>query len=81
MATIELRTPMNVAGKFYVDDSCIDCMVCKDMAPNNFSLDSNTETYYVSRQPETQQELDDVTDAMDSCPCSAIGDDGERVPA
>jgi ferredoxin len=77
MANIQFRNVMNVAGRFYVDDACIDCMICKDMAPNNFELDSASETYYVSRQPETQQELDDVIDAMESCPSAAIGDDGQ----
>ena len=27
----------NISGKFYVDDECIDCELCRETAPANFT--------------------------------------------
>lgn len=36
MALIERRLPENVDGEFFVDDSCIDCDACRQIAPETF---------------------------------------------
>jgi ferredoxin len=37
MADIANRYENNVAGKYYVDNQCIDCDLCRETAPNNFT--------------------------------------------
>jgi len=68
------NTP-NVEGKFYVDSQCIDCNVCREVAPNNFSRDDDEGYSYVSKQPENAEEEAQCQEAIDSCPVEAIGDD------
>jgi ferredoxin len=49
------RVPLNVPGKFFVDDQCLDCDLCRDIAPNNFSRDDARGVAYVSRQPSRRR--------------------------
>ena len=49
MATITDRLPINVAGRFYVDSSCIDCDQCRTEAPEFFGRDADSGTSYVKR--------------------------------
>lgn len=63
----------NVAGKFYVDDTCIGCGLCTTTAPENFALSGDKA--YVSKQPETPEEDAAATDALEACPVQAIGND------
>ena len=37
MADIANKYSENVPGKFYVDDQCIDCDLCRETAPANFT--------------------------------------------
>jgi hypothetical protein len=37
MADIANKYAENVSGKFYVDDQCIDCDLCRETAPVNFT--------------------------------------------
>jgi ferredoxin len=37
MADIANKYAENVSGKFYVDDQCIDCDLCRETAPANFT--------------------------------------------
>ena len=37
MADREDKNPENVSGKFYVDSQCIDCDLCRETAPANFT--------------------------------------------
>ena len=36
MALLERRVDENVDGDFFVDDSCIDCDACRQIAPATF---------------------------------------------
>jgi ferredoxin len=36
MADTANKYPENVAGKYYVDNQCIDCDLCRETAPDNF---------------------------------------------
>ena len=36
MADAANKYPENVAGKYYVDNQCIDCDLCRETAPDNF---------------------------------------------
>jgi ferredoxin len=37
MADIAYKYAENVSGNFYVDDRCIDCDLCRETAPANFT--------------------------------------------
>jgi ferredoxin len=70
------RVKENVAGSFYVDSSCIDCDVCRDTAPENFTRSFKHGYSYVCKQPENQAEQAACEEALAVCPVTAIGDDG-----
>ena len=75
MARFEERVPENVPGEFYVDRSCIDCDLCRRIAPRTFT-DVGT-TSAVTRQPDPEDEDAEDTAralmALVACPVSAIG--------
>lgn len=76
MAEIEDKLPENVRGKYYVDDQCIDCDVCRDTSPANFTRQDENGYSYVYKQPETPEEEELCEEALMACPVEAIGDDG-----
>lgn len=76
MADKEAKQAENIAGKFYVDDQCIDCDVCRETAPKNFKRQEDNGYSYVYKQPENPDEETQCKEAMESCPVEAIGDDG-----
>ena len=61
MAIIADRLEYNVAGRFYVDSSCIDCDQCRVQAPDFFGRDPETGTSYVKRQPDTADDVAPVS--------------------
>ncbi len=74
MARLSDRLPENADGAWYVDDSCIDCGICREVAPTVFtSAQSRTEQSYVGRQPEGEAELRRAAMALVACPTSSIG--------
>lgn len=77
MADISEKASNNAPGKYYVTEECIDCNLCCDTAPANFSRDDDEGRSYVKQQPEDAAQEEACAEAMDSCPVSAIGDDGE----
>jgi len=66
----------NVGGKFYVDDQCIDCDLCRETAPANFKRNDDGGHSYVYKQVESPEEEALCQEAMDGCPVEAIGNDG-----
>ncbi len=76
MAEIQNKLPENISGKFYVDNQCIDCDVCRDTSPENFTRDDENGYSFVYKQPETPEEVELCEEARDACPVEAIGDDG-----
>jgi ferredoxin len=77
MADREDRNKENVTGKFYVDSQCIDCDLCRETAPKNFTRSDDEGYSYVYKQPETPEEEEQCREAMEGCPVEAIGEDGE----
>lgn len=77
MADAENRYSQNVTGRFYVDDQCIDCDLCRETAPANFKRDEDGGHSFVFKQPESPEEEALCKEAMEGCPVEAIGDDGE----
>lgn len=78
MAELEDRYEENVKGIFYVDSQCIDCDLCRETAPNNFTREEDGGYSYVYKQPENDEELALSREAMEGCPVEAIGDNGEE---
>ena len=76
MAELINRLPINVPGRYYVDDTCIDCDQCRATAPDFFARDHDSGLSYVHRQPITPQEIAEAEDALSSCPTESIGNDG-----
>ena len=76
MADVANKYPQNVAGKFYVDDQCIDCDLCRETAPANFTRDDDGGHSYLFKQPESAEEEALCKEAMEGCPVEAIGSDG-----
>lgn len=73
MADPELRWPDNVAGRFFVDQHCIDCDLCRTTAPENFERSGDGYSF-VARQPTTPHQLAACEQALRECPVEAIGD-------
>jgi ferredoxin len=67
----------NVPGKFYVDDQCIDCDLCRETAPDHFTRNENGGYSFLSKQPTSPEEEARCKEAMEGCPVEAIGNDGE----
>ncbi len=71
------RLPTNIAGPYYVDSRCIDCDICRSLAPGLFARDVDvTFLSFVHRQPVTPEEIELAEEALQSCPADAIGNDG-----
>ncbi len=68
MADVANKYPENAAGKFYVDEQCIDCDLCRETAPANFKRNDDGGHSYVYKQRF------DLT--CRRCPVEAIGNDG-----
>jgi ferredoxin len=81
MAVFANRYPENVAGKFYVDDQCIDCDLCRETAPDNFTRNEDGGYSYVYKQPTSPDEDALCKEAMEGCPVEAIGSDGVEASA
>tara|TARA_R110001583_G_scaffold30585_5_gene105653 strand:+ start:640 stop:876 length:237 start_codon:yes stop_codon:yes gene_type:complete len=76
MAELDARVPDNAAGKYFVDEDCIDCDACRENAPDNFTRNEDEGYSYVYKQPESDLELKECTEALKACPVDAIGDFG-----
>ena len=77
MADLIDKNPLNVSGKYYNDMTCIDCDLCREIAPQVFKRDDDEGLTYVWKQPVTKEEHTLAEEALASCPTETIGDDGE----
>lgn len=80
MPNIEDRLPQNAPGRFYVDSSCIDCDMCRGIAPDFFRRDDDIGQTIVFRQPVTDTDIQLCLEALVSCPTESIGQMEESVP-
>ncbi len=77
MADIDRKWLEGVAGRYFVDESCIDCDLCRITAPDNFTANEEKGHSYVYRQPRTKDEEALCSQALGECPVEAIGDGGD----
>jgi ferredoxin len=75
MADRVLKLPENVPGKFYVDSTCIDCELCRELAPRNFERNDADGRSYVATQPINADEEKACVEALYECPVEAIGNE------
>ena len=76
MAERNDRVPENIAGRFYVDSTCIDCDLCRETAPHNFKRSDSEHRSFVFHQPQGAAEESACRAALEECPVEAIGSDG-----
>lgn len=76
MANPNEKVSGNARGRFYVDESCIDCGQCPDTAPQFFARNDEEGFSYVFLQPQTEAEVSLAKEAMEGCPTESIGCDG-----
>lgn len=77
MADRTQRREGNVPGKFYIDQNCIGCGLCWITARDNIR-DDGSRRAVVFKQPQGEQELAEVYEAIGDCPEQSVGDDGEE---
>lgn len=71
MANAKNIVNQNVEGDFFVDQTCISCSNCRDMAPKNFA--EAGEYFAVFNQPQNEIQKSQSLDALVCCPVGAIG--------
>lgn len=76
MADPNDKVPGQASGRYYVDSQCIDCDLCRETSPANFTRNEEQAFSYVHKQPESPEEELLTKDAMQNCPVEAIGNDG-----
>lgn len=75
MANLSERLANNIAGKYYVDASCIDCDQCRAQAPEFFARSDDGFSYLI-RQPVTAEEVNLLEEIAAGCATASIGNDG-----
>jgi glyoxylase-like metal-dependent hydrolase (beta-lactamase superfamily II) len=72
MARVSARLPENAAGDLYVDDTCIDCALCRQLAPRVFHRSARGLSY-VHAQPSSDRDRGRSLMAVVACPTASIG--------
>jgi ferredoxin len=77
MADKTRKLAENVPGRYYVDETCIDCDLCRESAPASFRRQDKARRSYVAQQPGDPAEEAACLAALEECPVEAIGNDGD----
>lgn len=75
MADPTRKVPENVRGRFYVDATCIDCELCRELAPESFTRQDEGGYSFVVCQPASEAAEEACWEALAECPVEAIGCD------
>jgi ferredoxin len=81
MAEKSLRLPQNSVGRFYIDSTCCDCDLCRQIAPDVFQRNDEIGSSFVAHQPSSPEGIALAQEAVESCPTESIGNDGPPVLA
>lgn len=73
MADFTLTVPENISGKYFIDEECIDCRLCRDISPSVFFRNDTKGYHFVGKQPDTHYEEKQAQEALESCPVESIG--------
>src|SRR5689334_23115134 len=79
MADWAHRLPENVEGPFFVDNTCIDCDTCRQIAPATFG--ETGDFSYVQLQPRDAGEQSAAFRALVACPTGSIGTSADKCGA
>lgn len=71
MASLYRAYRENVGGNFFVDETCIDCDLCRQIAPSVFREDFGHSIVY--EQPESAADIQKAGMALVTCPTGSIG--------
>jgi glyoxylase-like metal-dependent hydrolase (beta-lactamase superfamily II)/ferredoxin len=71
MANFRKKVAESVEGEFFVDETCIDCDACRQLAPEVFA--EVGEFSYVYAQPRSAAQSRAAIRALLACPVGAIG--------
>ncbi|MGE0400730.1 MAG: MBL fold metallo-hydrolase [Kofleriaceae bacterium] len=63
----------NVDGDLFVDSSCIDCDLCRQLAPSTYARTDRHAQSFVAHQPANDAEQHRALLALITCPTSSIG--------
>src|SRR4051812_36147496 len=77
MARLERRLAENVDGEFFVDDSCIDCDACRQIAPETFRDHGGQSSVF--HQPVADVDQQRALMALVACPTASIGTVSHRT--
>jgi glyoxylase-like metal-dependent hydrolase (beta-lactamase superfamily II)/ferredoxin len=75
MANLARKLPENVDGDFFVDETCIDCDACRQIAPATFG--EGADYSYVREQPRSPADRRRTLQALLACPTGSIGCQGD----
>jgi glyoxylase-like metal-dependent hydrolase (beta-lactamase superfamily II)/ferredoxin len=78
MARLAARLVENAPGAFFVDESCIDCGACREIAPGTFGRSHRRGQSYVTEQPEAGDRELRALMALVACPTASIGTSPKR---
>jgi glyoxylase-like metal-dependent hydrolase (beta-lactamase superfamily II)/ferredoxin len=73
MARFADRLASNAPGDFFVDTSCIDCDLCRQIAPATFAADPRAGQSRVHTQPTDDAGRHRALMALVTCPTASIG--------
>ncbi|CAN5664039.1 ferredoxin [soil metagenome] len=79
MADRTRKVPENVPGRYYVEETCIDCELCRETAPVQFARQDHRGYSFVARQPTDPADEAACLAALEECPVEAIGNDGPEA--
>lgn len=72
LAPLPAKFAENAPGRYSVNIECIDCDLCRQIAPANFVREKVKGHSYVAVQPENAREEAQCRDALEACPVGAI---------
>ena len=58
--------------EFRVEDGCIRCGACAEIAEGLYRLTADNQAYEVSRQPSSEEEAQAMQEALENCPVGVI---------
>jgi glyoxylase-like metal-dependent hydrolase (beta-lactamase superfamily II)/ferredoxin len=77
VANLKRRLATNVTGPWFVDDTCIDCDACRQLAPEVFGESGSHSSVFA--QPQTGEQVRRAELALLACPVGSIGAVGHKV--
>ncbi len=63
----------SLPGPLFVDEECIDCNSCREIAEAFFAQSKDEPFSLVVKQPQSEAEWDLCKEAISACPVEAIG--------